>query len=131
MDKCKETNFPFLSGIKLGEFGASPLVNNSLYRQLVGILLYFTHFRPDLKYVVGVISRYMQKSHEIHWKDSKKIMHSVQGTKHFRVHYVVGSPLKLVEFIDSDWDGDSIDKTSTSCYVFILAHGPICWPINK
>ena len=36
----------------------------------------------------------------------------MQGSKHFRVHYVVGSPLKLVEFIDSDWDGDSIDKNA-------------------
>ena len=37
MDECKETKFPFLSGIKLGDFGASPLVDSSLYRELVGI----------------------------------------------------------------------------------------------
>ena len=30
-----------------------------------------------------------------------------------RVHYVVGSPLELVGFIDSDWDGDPIDRKST------------------
>ena len=43
MDECKSSKFPFLSSIKLGEFGASPLVDNSLYRQLVGSLLYLTH----------------------------------------------------------------------------------------
>ena len=52
MDECKETNLPFLSGIKLGEFGESPLVDNSLYRQPVGSLLYITHSRTDLVYVV-------------------------------------------------------------------------------
>ena len=28
MDECKESKFPFLSGIKLHEFVASPLVDN-------------------------------------------------------------------------------------------------------
>ena len=59
MDECKEFNYPFISGIKLGEFGASPLVDNSLYIQLVGSLLYLTHSQPDLEYVVGVVSIYM------------------------------------------------------------------------
>ena len=43
MAECKTSKCPFLSSIKLGEFGASPLVDNSLYRQLVGRLLYLTH----------------------------------------------------------------------------------------
>ena len=52
--ECKESKCPFLSGIKLGDFDASPLIDSSLYRQLVGSLLYITHSRPDLEYVVGV-----------------------------------------------------------------------------
>ena len=59
MDECKEAEFPFLSGIKLGDFGASPLVDSSLYRQLVGSLLYLTHSRPDLEYHLGFVSIYM------------------------------------------------------------------------
>ena len=38
----------------------------------------------------------------------------IQEIGHFEVHYVVGSPLKLVAFIDSDWDVDPIDRNSTS-----------------
>ena len=52
---CKASNCPFLSGIKLGEFGDSPLVDCSSYRQLVGSLLYITHTIPDLSYVVCAI----------------------------------------------------------------------------
>ena len=59
MVECKATKCPFLSGIKLGEFGTSSLVDSSLYGQLVGSLLYLTHSQPDLAYVVGVVSRYM------------------------------------------------------------------------
>ena len=59
MVECKESKCPFLLGIKLGDFGASTLVDNSLYEQLVGILLYLTHSRPDLDYVVGVVAIYI------------------------------------------------------------------------
>ena len=89
-------------------------------------MLYLTHSRPDLAYAVGAVARYMQESHEIHWKDAERILYYVQGTKHFGIHYVASSPLELVGFTNTNWDGDSIDKKSTSVYVFALAHGPIC-----
>ena len=59
MAECKATKCPFLSSIKLGEVGDSPLVDNSLYRKLVGSLLYITHSRHDLPYIVGFVSMYM------------------------------------------------------------------------
>ena len=52
-------------------------------------------------------------------------------TRHFRVHYDVGSPLELVGFSDSDWAGDPIERSYTSVCVFILAHFPIFFSIKK
>ena len=66
MVECKETKFPFLLGVKLGDFCSSPLVDNLLYRKLVGILLYLTHSQLDLDYVVCVFERYMKDPPEIH-----------------------------------------------------------------
>ena len=116
---------PFLSGIKLGEVGDSPLVDNALYRQLVGILLYITHYQPDLEYSVCVLARYMQESHDIYWKAPKIIFHYMKGTKHFGVHHVVGSPLELVGFYDLDCVGDPNERNSTSGFVLMLFNGPI------
>ena len=77
-------------------------MDNSLYRKLVGSLLYLTLSQPNLDYVIGVVAIYIQKPLEIHWKDAKWIFHYVQGAKHFGVHYVASSPLELVGFSDSD-----------------------------
>jgi hypothetical protein len=59
MTDCKFAPTPFLSGVRLEDGGDTPLVDNTLYRQLVGSLLYLTHSRPDLSYAVGVVSRFM------------------------------------------------------------------------
>ena len=66
MKYCKPRKTPFLSGVKLEEAGSSPMVNNTLYRQLIGCLIYLTHNRLELYYAVSVASRYMDQPHEIH-----------------------------------------------------------------
>ena len=101
------------------------MVNNTLYRQLIGCLLYLTHTRPDLSYAVSVASRYMDQPHEIHWKAAKRILNFVQGTRTHGIFYKGKSDLDLIRFTDSDWEGDSTDKNSTLGYVFMLAEGPI------
>ena len=72
---------PFLSGVKLEEASSSPMVNKTLYRKLIGCLLYLTHTRPDLSYAVSVALRYMDQPHEIHWREAKRILNFVQGTR--------------------------------------------------
>jgi hypothetical protein len=43
MTDCKSATTPFLSGVRLEDGGDTPLVDNTLYQQLVGSLLYLTH----------------------------------------------------------------------------------------
>ena len=108
----------FLSVVKLEEANSTPLVNNTLYRKLVGYVLYLTHNRPDISYAVSVPSRHMDQPHEIHLRASKRILNLVQGTKTHGIHYVAQYILELVGFTDSDWEVDNNDRKSTSAYVF-------------
>jgi hypothetical protein len=127
----KSAPSPFLSGVKLEDGGETSLVDITLYRQLVGSLLYLTHSRPNLSYAVGVVSRFMQESHELHWKVAKHILRYVQGTITFGIHYVANSTLDLIRFTDSDCDGDNTDLKSTSGYSLSLGSRPICWSSKK
>ena len=131
MKDCKPSKTPFLLGVKLEEVDSSPMVNNTLYRKLIGCLLYLTHNRPDISYVVSVASRYMDHPHEIHWRAAKRILNFVKGTRTHGILYKAKYDIDLIGFTDSDWAGDSTDQKSTSRYVFILAEGPISWSSKK
>jgi hypothetical protein len=87
MDDCKPSPSPFQSGVKLSATFTSPEVDATLYRQLVGSLLYLTHTRPDPSFVVGLVARYMKTPHESHWKAAKRIRCYVHGTVQFGIHY--------------------------------------------
>jgi hypothetical protein len=119
MDDCKPTPSPFQSGVKLTSTCTYPQVDATLYHQLVGSLLYLTHTHPDIYFVVGLVARYMQTPHEIHWKAAKRILRYVRGTVQFEIHYSSwGTPL-LVGFTDSDWVGNPDDRKSNAGYVFV------------
>ena len=66
MVDCKPAPSPFQFGVKLSAARTSPEVDATLYRQLVGNLLYLTHSRFDLSFAIGHVARYMQTPHESH-----------------------------------------------------------------
>ena len=125
MKDFKPSKTPFLLGVKLEEADSSPMVNNTLYRQLIGCLLYLTHTIPDLCYALSVSSRFMDQPQELHWKVAKRILNFVQGTRTHGIFYKEKSDLELIGFTNSDWEGDSIDRNFTLGYVLMLVEGPI------
>eukprot|EP00253_Pinus_taeda_P030071 PITA_30071 len=128
---CKPAPSPFQSGVKLSVSCTSPEVDATLYRQLVGKLLYLTHTRPDLFFVVGLVARFMQNPRESHWKAAKRILRYVRCTIQFGIHYSAKATPLLVGFTDSDWAGDPDDRKSTAGYFFTLGSGPITWACKK
>jgi len=109
MEDYKTSPSPFQSRAKLSVTCTSHEVDATLYRQLVGKLLYMTHTHPDLSFDVGLIYRFIQNPQEIHWKETKRILHYVRGTIQFGIHYSVEASPLLVGFTDSDWASDPND----------------------
>ena len=87
----------------------TPPMDCTIYRQLIGSLLYLTHSQLDICYAMNYVSIYMQHPHDLHWKAAKRILQYIQGTRTYDIHYATDSELELVGYIDSDWVGDSID----------------------
>eukprot|EP00253_Pinus_taeda_P016265 PITA_16265 len=59
MQDCKLATTPMESGLKLSAQSSSPLVDETLFRQLVGSLIYLTATRPDISFAVSYISRFI------------------------------------------------------------------------
>jgi hypothetical protein len=131
MDDCKPTTSPFQFGVKISATCTSFEVDATLYRQLVGSLLYLNHTHPNLSFDVGLVSQYMQTPHESHWKVAKRILLYVRGTIHFRIHCSSGGTPLLVGFTNSEWVSDPDDRKSTAGYVFSLGSGPVTWACKK
>ena len=67
MTKCKTVVTPMEVELKLSMEDASPLVNERLYRKLVGSLIFLCNTRPNVNYAVDVLSRFSNKPQENHW----------------------------------------------------------------
>ena len=59
MLECKPTSTPMEVNMRLCSHEGKDLEDGTIYRQLVGSLIYLTLTRPDIAYAVGVASRYM------------------------------------------------------------------------
>eukprot|EP00253_Pinus_taeda_P002168 PITA_02168 len=59
MQDCKPATTPMEPGLKLSAQLPSPLVDETLFRQLVGSLIYLTATRPDISFAVNYISHFI------------------------------------------------------------------------
>ncbi|XP_059076754.1 secreted RxLR effector protein 161-like [Cryptomeria japonica] len=122
---------PIALGLKLSNDDQISRVDATLFKRLVGNLMYLTVTRPDIMYGVSLISRFMDKPKESHWKDGKRILRYIAGTKSFEILYTSSDDYKLIGYTDSDWGGRIDDRKSTSGYIFHLGFGAISWASKK
>ena len=80
--------------------------------------------RPDICFVVGMVSIYQSNLGQTHWKAVKRILQYLKGTADYSLCYQ-GNDLHLVGYTDADWGGDLDERKSTSGYVFLLNNGAI------
>eukprot|EP00253_Pinus_taeda_P002353 PITA_02353 len=59
MQDCKPAMTPMEPGLKLSAQSSSPLVDETLFKQLVGSLIYLTATKPDISFAVIYISRFI------------------------------------------------------------------------
>ena len=59
MQDCKPASTPIYAGVKLGKDEDSEKMDDSMYRSLIGSLLYLTASRPSILFVFSLLSRFM------------------------------------------------------------------------
>eukprot|EP00253_Pinus_taeda_P032694 PITA_32694 len=127
MQDIKAAITPTIMGLKLSKEDNNKDFDPSLYKNIVGSLMYLTATRPDIMFVVSLISRFMERPKEAHWQATKRILKYVKGTKRFGILYTTSECSYLIGYTDSDWAGSVDDQKSTSGYVFHMGSGAISW----
>ena len=131
MDKCKPTNTPIVVGTRSSkdDVGTSP--NSTLYKKLVGSLMYLTTTRPNIIFATSYISKFMQSPKDSHWRDGKRILRYIVGTIIHGLWYTSSEDNVLIGYIDSDFANSIDDIKCTSGYVFLLGKSMISWASKK
>ena len=80
----------------------SKLIDPTLYRQIIGSLMYLLNTQLDIYYVVNALSQFMCQPREVHLVVVKHILMYLQGTIGYQLKYE-NTNLELHGYIDSDW----------------------------
>ena len=116
---------------KLTNDSSSEFVDVTLYRSIIGCLLYLTASRPDIAFSVGVCSRFQSNSKVSHLNAIKRIIKYVGGTCDYGLFYSKESNLSLIGFLDSDWVGNADDRKSTTGGCFYIGANLVAWMSKK
>lgn len=85
MQNCKLAVTPMAIGTKLNKYDEGSYVDPTLYKRLVGSLMYLTTTRPDIMFVVSMISKFMEAPNSAHWQAGKRILRYIVGTINFGI----------------------------------------------
>uniref|UniRef100_A0A2N9H472 Integrase catalytic domain-containing protein n=1 Tax=Fagus sylvatica TaxID=28930 RepID=A0A2N9H472_FAGSY len=116
---------------RLNTHDGEPLPDATLYRQLVGSLVYLTVTRSDISYVVHIVSQFMAAPRSLHYAAVLRILRYLKGTLFHGLHFSSQSSLTLQAYSDADWAGDPTDRRSTTGYCFLLGNSLISWRSKK
>jgi hypothetical protein len=115
---------------KLRDSDSDP-VDSSLYRQLIGSLMYLVNTRPDICFAVNMLSQFQVEPRHEHWIAAKHILRYLRGTITYGLRYASNSDVQLHGFTDSDWAGSADDRKSTSGMCFSMGSAMISWASRK
>ena len=127
MTRCKPVTTPLDRNLKLDANSGTIECERMLHHQIVRSLIYLTITQPDLSYLIGLLSQFMQTPWDIHLDCVKRVLRYVNGTMDFGILYKSATPIWLDEYTDANWASYKDDKRSTSGFIFSLNSGAISW----
>jgi hypothetical protein len=98
MLKCKSMYTPMETKLKLLVDTSSELVHATLYKQIIGSVMYLTNTRLDICFA---LSRYLVEPRRVHIVVAKHMMRYLKGTLDFGLYYTRDHDFRLSGYTDS------------------------------
>ena len=99
---CKAMATPMASNLKLLSDASSKMVDATMYRQMIGSLMYLTNTRPNICYYVNNLSQFLMDLRHAHLV-AKHAVRYLKDTVECGLKYDTNQKTNLHGYVDSDW----------------------------
>ncbi|KAJ9544936.1 hypothetical protein OSB04_024643 [Centaurea solstitialis] len=131
LTSCTPMKTPMAPPLTLDKDSKGKSVDVTLYRGMIGSLLYLTASRPDIMYSTCLCARYQAEPKESHLTAVKRIFRYLKGTPNLGLWYSKDSGFDLTAYSDSDFAGCKIDRKSTTGGCHLLGGKLVSWTSKK
>ncbi|XP_073227016.1 uncharacterized protein [Cicer arietinum] len=128
---CRPCDTLMDPNVKLLPGQGEPLQDPGRYRRLVGKLNYLTVARPDITFVVSVVSQFLNAPCDSHWNGVIHILRYIKNAPSKGLLYEDNGNTNVVGYSDADWAGSRSDRRSTSGYCVLVGGNLISWRSKK
>ena len=110
---------------------SSEAVDATMYRRMIGSLMYLTNTRPDIFFVVNTLTQFLTDPRHVHLMVAKHAVRYLIGTVEYGLKYYTNQNINLEGYVDLNWAGSAIDRKRTSGCCFSMRSGVISWFSRK
>jgi hypothetical protein len=118
---------PMETKLKLMVDTSSELVDATLYRHIIGSLMYLMNTHPNICFVVNILVWYLVEPKHVHLVVANHVTRYLKGMLEFGLCYIGDHDFKMVDYTDSDWAGSVYDRNSTSRCCLSLGLAMTSW----
>ncbi|CAL8174271.1 unnamed protein product [Prunus armeniaca] len=123
---CKPVDTPIEINHKLCEGMDQEPTNKEQYQRLVGRLIYLANTRPNIAYVVSVVSQFMHSPSVSH-----RILRYLKSAPGKGLMFSKNRDLEVVGYTNADWASSITNRRSTSCYFTFVRGNLVTWRSKK
>ena len=120
LEDTSSVDTPMEVNVKYRKDEGDLLEEPTLYRRLVGSLIYLTTTRPDISYVVHQVSQFMSSPRHLHLAAVHHIIRYLRGSPSRGLFFPTDISLQLVAYSDADWAGCPDTRRSTTGWCMFL-----------
>ena len=126
MEEAKTMKTPMSSSIKLDKNEKGKSIDFTMYRGMIGSLLYFIASRPNIVYSVCLCARFQSYPKESHLSAIKRILKYLKEQS-----YPKSDNFELNGFSDANFFSYKVERKNTSGICHFLGHSLVSWHCKK